>query len=31
MYRNSALPVQIMMLPDGASVNVPLKPDLGKP
>ncbi|MBE9031586.1 DUF3598 family protein [filamentous cyanobacterium LEGE 11480] len=31
MYRNSALPVQIMMLPDGASVNVPLKPELGKP
>lgn len=31
MYRQSAVPVQIMLLPDGASVNCPLKVALGQP
>jgi hypothetical protein len=30
-YDNSPLPVQIMLLPDGASVNCPLKVELGHP
>jgi hypothetical protein len=31
MYRNSAVPVQILLLPDGASANCPLKVALGQP
>jgi Domain of unknown function (DUF3598) len=31
MYRHSAVPVQILLLPDGASVNCPLKVALGQP
>ncbi len=31
VYRQSAVPVQMMLLPDGASVNCPLKVTLGQP
>jgi Domain of unknown function (DUF3598) len=31
VYRDSPLPVQIMLLPDGASANCPLKVSLGQP